>query len=137
MNKMMPIETTSWKCPDCGELCRSEREADIRLFKHVKERCINHDFQKGFDLGSINFTYGLHWELSEKQKRITKDNCFTIPYLQCCDHPAYQIRYIDANGKIIVGGCGSWTGHYQSAVRMDNLSDPRPKEELYVDKRSR
>ena len=33
--------------------------------------------------------------------------------------------------------CGSWSGYYGENMRLtsDNLIDPRPKEELFVDKR--
>lgn len=132
-----PIKQIMYKCPDCYEAFDNEREADLCLFEHVKERCINHDFQKGFDLEYIKNTYSIFWKLDENQKKITKDNCFTISYLQCCDYPAYKIKHISAKGKFKVGGIGSWSGYYSSQVGLDCFKNPRPKEELFIYKRSR
>jgi hypothetical protein len=133
---MEPIKKEMWKCPICGNAHDSERLADLCLYEHIKERCINHDFGYGFPLSSINYLYGMHWDLSEKQKEITKDSCFKIPHLQCCDEPAYKISHISYGGKITVSGRGSWSGYYSSKVRLGCLEDPRPKEELFIDSRA-
>ena len=132
---MEPIKKEMWKCPICYKAFDTEREADICLYRHIKERCIDHDFQAGYPLGYIKQMYGMNWDLSEKQKGITKDNCFIISYLQCCDEPAYKIIHISESGKIEVSGKGSWTGYYSSIIRLDNLADPRPIDELFIDKR--
>lgn len=125
----------AYKCPHCYEIYQDRHRADNCLYHHLKEVCINNDFQRGMSLYSINYTYAMHWQLSKAQEAITKDNCFVISYLQCCDHPAYQISHIDAYGRIKVSGCGSWSGYYSSIVALDCLSEPMPLEKLYVDPR--
>lgn len=135
--EMYPKKVEKWKCLwyGCSKLYDSEREAVRCLYNHTKERAIELDFKDGFDLGYINHVYGLNLELSDKQKKITKDSCFTISYLQCCDHPAYRISNISHDGKFTVWGIGSWSGPYSSTVRLSCLSNPRPAEELFVDQR--
>jgi len=132
---MQPIKKEMWKCPICRHAFNTEREADICLYNHVKERCINHDLKQGFTLLYIKSVYGFHWKLTKKQEHITIDSCFKISYLECCDRPAYRISNISHDGAISVYGKGSWGGGYRSVVGLDSLEDPRPKEELFVDKR--
>lgn len=134
----LPEEVVSYKCPQCGELFTSERNADNCLFQHVRGRCIMHDFRYGFSLYDLNFRYNLYVPESQLElaKRITKDSCFKIPYLQGCEKPAYRIVDISIYGKIKVGGVGSWSGYYESTADWHDLKDPRPLEELFVDPRS-
>jgi len=134
---MEPIRKEMWKCPSCESAFDSTREADHCLYNHVKERCINHDFGYGCSLDYINRIYGLGWTLTEKQKNITKDNCFKISYLQCCEKPAYRITHISYHGSIKVYGVGSWSGGYGSVVRLDSLEDPRPPKELFIATKSK
>ena len=124
----------AWKCPVCQNKYEEKYDADYCFFDHLKKTCINNDFKRGLNLCYIVFKYGLHLELTDKQKEINKDNCFKISYLQCCDEPAYQITHISSSGEFTVNGCGSWSGYYSSKVRLDCLEDPRPKEELFVAK---
>ncbi|MDY6896175.1 MAG: hypothetical protein SVO01_12295 [Thermotogota bacterium] len=131
---MEPIKKEMWKCPICNELFDSDREADICTYKHLKERCINHDLNAGYNLDYLNSVYALGWELTDKQKEIDKDSCFIIPHLQGCGRPAYKIFKISCEGVITVSGRGSWSGYYYSSiVRLGDLLDPRPKEELFTD----
>ncbi len=132
---MRPEKKEMWKCPICYKAHDTERECDLCIYGHVKERCINHDFEFGFNLGDLKRKYALYWNLTEKQEKITNDNCFKISYLQCCDEPAYKISNISFAGEITVSGKGGWSGYYSSRASLDNLKDPRPKEELFIDKR--
>ena len=77
------------------------------------------------------------WNLEKEQYGITKNNCFTIRYLQCCDYPAYRISRIYGDGTIEVWGVGSWSGGYASKVSLSDLRKPQPKEKLYIDSRVR
>ena len=123
-----------YECPLCYKNFDTERMADYCLYDHIKERCINHDLQVGLDLQYINTRYSMYWDLADKQKSITKDSCFVVSYLQCCDYPAYQIIDIDFTGQIKVGGVGGYKSYYASIVGLHNLTDPKPKEELYIRK---
>ena len=126
---------TAYKCPVCYEKYDKYNRAVGCVFNHAKEQYANSLLEDGRSLDSINYLCGFGWELSDNQKTITKDSCFVISYLQCCDEPAYKIISIDCNGKIKVGGSGSWSGYYTSTVRLDNLKDPQPKDKLFIHKR--
>lgn len=126
------IEKTMYKCPDCGEAYDTYNRATRCAFEHAKEKAINADFETGnYTLSSLWYLYGITKELPEEMKNITKDNCFVVSYLQCCDYPAYQIYHISKDGEITVGGDGGWSGGYSSTVGYHCLKDPRPKEELW------
>lgn len=128
-------EVQMYECPWCDKKHEREHEAAYCLFSHAKEQAINTAFEAGYTLGNIAWRFGIHWDLNEKQKQITKDSCFVISYLQCCEKPAYRISHISAEGAITVWGKGSWSGGYCSEVSLNCLEDPRPKEELYRDPR--
>lgn len=132
---LIPDKVDSYKCIECGELYNSEYNAMTCMYNHIKQRLINIAWENGFTLHLLNYNYGLNLKLDDNQKNITKDSCFIISYLQCCDKPAYQIINIDINGKITVGGKGSWSSPYSSIVSLDCLKNPRPLSELYVDSR--
>jgi len=132
----MATEVSAYKCPECDKLHTTERNADRCHYEHLRQRCIDHDWNNGMSLASIAFLYGFHWDLSAKQRDITKDSCFTISHLQCCDHPAYRITRITGDGKFQVWGIGGWSGGYGSTVRLDCLAEPHPKEDLYKDPRA-
>ena len=126
------IEKTMYKCPDCNEPYDTYNRAARCAYEHAKETAINADFDSGsYSLGTIWSIYGIGKELPDELKNITKDNCFVVSYLQCCDYPAYQITHISHYGDITVSGDGSWSGGYSSKVGFHNLKDPRPKEELW------
>jgi hypothetical protein len=130
-----PKVVTTYKCDECAAHYEERYRAYRCIFEHAKENFANALLDAGWDLDTINYWCGFNWQLSDKQKKITKDNCFKISYLQCCDYPAYQIVHISKEGKITVGGKGSWSGYYASEVGWHSLADPRPASELWVDKR--
>ncbi len=132
-----PKKKEVWECPWCYKRHNTEKTARNCFMEHVRDRCVNRDWQNGVNLGNIQKIYKMvFWKLTEKQKHITKDSCFVISYLQCCKMPAYKIKDISGCGEITVGGTGSWNGYYQSRVRLDNLKDPCPKEQLFIDPRA-
>lgn len=92
---------------------------------------------KGYTLQEIQDSCNIWYSIPEHLRNVNKDNCFTISWWQCCDKPAYQIDYIYMDGKVRVYGCGSWSGYYGDELSLsdNNLKDPRPKEELFVDPR--
>lgn len=126
------IEKTMYKCPECYEAYDTYNRATRCAFEHARETALNADFQTGsYTLETLWHVYGISKELPEEMKKITSDNCFVVSYLQCCDHPAYQIRHISGHGEITVSGDGGYNGGYSSKVGYHNLKDPRPKEELW------
>lgn len=127
------VSVEMFKCPDCGEAYRTDRDAILCNYKHAKESAINADFESGYyTLGQIWRKYGgMMKELPKELENITKDNCFVVSYLQCCDYPAYTISHISELGEIEVCGDGGWSGGYCSKVGFHSLADPRPKEELW------
>jgi hypothetical protein len=132
MEKNMTEEVVSYKCNWCGKLHKRESDADGCAFEHAKENYANSLLREGKSLLSINFFCGFDWKLTEEQKGITQDNCFIISHWQCCDKPAYKIVGITANGMLELCGKGSWSGYYGNAIRIDELPEPHPKEELYI-----
>lgn len=134
--ELEPIEKQTFKCPQCYEHYEDYHRACRCIFKHAKERLANAMLETGDSLSQINFVCGFGWELSDVQRNITKESCFVISYLQCCDKPAYRISSINSDGGITVYGRGSWSGGYSSKVRLDSLNDPRPASEHFIDKRS-
>jgi len=127
------IAKEMFKCSECNKSHDSYHQATRCFYEHAKEVALNADFQSGqYTLGSIWAIYGgFMKELPDELKNITKDNCFVVSYLQCCDSPAYQITHISGRGDITVGGDGSWNGYYSSTVGFHNLKDPRPLSELW------
>lgn len=138
MVESISVETkTMHKCPECYEAYDRYNRATRCVYEHAREQALNADFESGYyTLEQLWRTYNIGTELSDKMKNITIDNCFVVSHLQCCDKPAYRIKHIDGYGQITVGGMGSWSGYYSSKVGYHSLQDPRPKEELFVDKRS-
>lgn len=126
------IEKTMYKCPECLDAYDDYNRAAECSYNHAKETAINADFSTGYyTLEQVFSKYGVHKELTEEMKKITKDNCFVVSHLQCCDHPAYTIDHISKYGDITVIGEGSWSGYYSSKVGYHSLKDPRPKDELW------
>jgi len=133
--QLIPEQIESYKCIECGKLFPDEYHAMQCMYHHIKERMIALDWKRSTSLGWMNKKYGFMWTLTQDQEKITSDSCFVISYLQCCDKPAYQITGISYGGKITVAGKGSWSGYYSSNVTLDNLKNPRPKDELFIDPR--
>ena len=129
-----------YRCDYCGELLNSEEICIEHEDKQLRVNKANEMLQNGFTLQEINNETNIWRKVPEHLKNVTKDNCFIISYWQCCNKPAYQITYInfrDYDCSVDVRGCGSWSGYYGKELFLDSadIIDPRPKEELFVDKR--
>lgn len=126
------IEKTMYLCPECNEPYSDVDRAERCLAVHIKGQGIREDFfENGMTLGQVWDKYSIGIDMPDECKDISKDNCFVVSYLQCCDYPAYQITDISPYGEIEVCGDGSWNGGYCSKVGFHNLKDPRPLKELW------
>jgi len=126
-------ELKAYKCKVCSELYIKKSSCLECEFKHAKESLANALLKEGSTLWMINHVCGFYWNLKKEHENVTKDNCFIISHWQCCEKPAYQITWIDARGNITLKGKGSWSGYYGGEVRLDRLSKPYPKEDLFID----
>lgn len=124
-------------CDYCGKLFSSEELCLKHEESHRRSEKANEMLDAGKTLEEINTECHLWSEVPYYLKNVTKDNCFVISYLQCCDKPAYRIVFISRNGQLKLWGCGSWSGYYycELSIRDNILKNPRPKEELFVDPR--
>ncbi len=124
-------------CDYCGELFSLEEWCLEHEESHRKSEKANEMLSGGKTLKEINNECHLWSEVPDYLKNVTKDNCFVVSYWQCCDKPAYRIVSITHKGRLELWGCGSWNGYYGGEFKIgnDNLKDPRPKEELFVDPR--
>lgn len=135
-------QVIQFKCPICGKLYEAgEYFIEEHLLDHAIEDRINElFFKQGKTLKEINDLYHIFDALIKEaydgfkpcHYNITKNNCFVIRYLQCCDFPAYQIVHIHRWMELDVWGNGSWSGRYRTTVGLSDLGDPRPLSELYV-----
>jgi len=125
----------AFKCRECGEIFKRERDAYECEFKHAQYAYANHLLKNGYELGHIGWCCGFHWILTSEQKAITQDNCFVFSHWQCCNKPAYKIISIEKGERLSLWGCGSWDGYYGGLVSIDKLPEPHSKEELYIDGR--
>jgi len=116
----------------CKKLYLDEVDADYCMLRHYRGRVGYGLWKEGRNLDFVNRKCGFGWKLTKEQEGITKDSCFVISHWQLCDNPAYKIEYFGDNGEIHVGGVGGWMGYYGQVVKLDQLKDPRPKEELFV-----
>ncbi len=134
---------TVWRyeCPRCHELHEGGKyHIEEHLLDHAIEDRINELFQAGKTLKEINDLYHMFDGYTEEayngfkpcHYNITKDSCFKISYLQCCEFPAYRICHLHRSMKVDVWGVGRRSGGYGSEVGLSDLSDPRPLSELYV-----
>ena len=132
-----------YQCPTCHQLEDGERAITRHLMGHAIDARIDRLWKQGKTLKEIDDLYHIfHTVLPDKpdsddsflecHHNITKDNCFKISYLQCCDYPAYRIGEVTHDGTITVWGIGGWSGGYGSRVSLGCLRDPRPANELYV-----
>lgn len=132
------------KCPICYSL---EEEGKWGIERHLLDHAIDERisqlWKNGRTLKEIDDLYHVFCSVYPDRPdsydsflgchhNITKDNCFTISYLQCSDYPAYQIVSINHAGQIEVWGIGGWSGGYRSQVSLGCLRDPRPLSDLYV-----
>lgn len=134
-----------YQCPDCHKLEDSEWGITHHLMGHAIDDRIGRLWKQGVTLKQIDDLYHVFQSVYpdhpesydsflECHHNITKDSCFTISYLQCCDYPAYRITEITHEGKIKVWGIGGWSGGYGQYESLGCLRDPRPASELYVHK---
>lgn len=134
----MSIEKViKYKCLYCGDLFNSEEECISHENRHKRIEKANKMLDEGYTLQEIQDSCDIWYSIPEHLKNVNKDNCFTIPWWQCCDKPAYQIDYIYMDGKVRVWGCGSWNGYYGNAISLNSndLRNIHGKEELFIDKR--
>lgn len=128
-----------YKCSECGDFFNTEEECLEHEDRHKRIDKANEMLEAGYTLQEIQNTCNIWYSVPEHLREVNKDNCFTIPYWQCCNKPAYRIGYIYMDGKVRVWGCGSWNGYYGDAVRLSSsdLRNVHPKEELFIDGRYR
>lgn len=126
-----------YRCSECGELFDIPGNALACEARHKRIEKANEMLDEGYTLKQINEECKIWDFVPEHLEDVNKDNCFKISYWQGCDKPAYQITHIYFDEKVNVRGCGSWSGYYGNRLRLNSsdLKDPRPKEELFVDKR--
>ena len=129
MDKITEIK--AFKCGNCQKIYETKEMAEWCADYHIREDDICEMWEGGCCLGDIEEKYHLWHKLADVHTGITKDNCFKISYLQCCDYPAYQVHFISAGGEIRVSGEGGWSGYYASKVDLHSLDNPRPEEELW------
>lgn len=126
-----------YKCDYCAHLFSTEELCVEHEEKHSRTDKANQMLSYGCTLKEIQDECNIWYEVPKYLENVNKDNCFKISHWQCCDKPVYKITGIGIDGTVSLWGCGSWTGYYGNNMRLDNrnLVDPRPKEELFVDKR--
>lgn len=126
-----------YKCSECGKLFDTPKMALAHEIRHERIEEANEMLNEGCTLKQINDECEIWAYVPEHLENINKDNCFVISCLQCCDKPAYRIVSITHKGRLRLFGCGSWSGYYGSEfdINNNNLKNPRPKEELFVDPR--
>ncbi|MEE9302309.1 MAG: hypothetical protein V3U84_00855 [Thiotrichaceae bacterium] len=141
LSEMKTVER--YECPLCHQLERNEYSITSHLLGHAIDDRIAELWAKGKTLGDIASLYHMFQGIIpdrpesdnsflECHHDITKEMCFKISSLQCCDYPAYRITNITHSGKITVWGDGGWSGGYGGVVSLRNLRDPRPSSELYI-----
>ena len=126
---------TMYKCDYCGKLINTTEECAEHEQRHRNVDGANKMLRNGATLEEINHRYGIWYSVPEYLKNATKDHCFTIPYWQNCEKPAYTIRVIGMDGLLYLFGIGSLRGGYGNSVRIDstNLEGIHEPCELFVD----
>jgi len=126
-----------YKCDHCGDLFDSEETCLEHEDRHERIYKANRMLRAGCTLKEIQDECNIWYRVPDYLENVTTDNCFVVRHWQCCDKPAYKIDTIYMDGRVRLWGCGSWNGYYGDAVSLgfSCLRDPRPKEELFVDKR--
>ena len=130
-------QVIKYQCEYCGELFDTETRCIDHEDRHLRIDQANQMLREGHTLIDIQHECDIWRAVPTHLMNVTKDNCFTISYWQCCDKPAYSIVYINMDGSVKMWGCGSWDGYCGYDLRLDSyhLYNPRPKEELFIDKR--
>jgi len=126
----------AYKCSYCSEIHRSRNNALCCEFEHTRLNYANCLLEEGFEIGYINRVCGFGWNLTPEQDIVTKDNCFIMSYLQCCDKPAYSVTRIVDKNRIHLWGRGSWSGYYGTEINPSKLGKSYPKEDLFIDPRN-
>lgn len=126
-----------YKCDHCSDLFDSEELCLKHENRHRRINKANQMLDEGYTFKQIQDECNIWYEIPKHLENVNKDNCFIISWWQCCNKPAYRIDTINMNGEVRVWGCGSWSGYYGNYVQLTSheLKNPRPKEELFVDKR--
>ena len=101
-----------YMCDYCGELFSLEELCFGHEESHRKSEKANEMLSGGKTLEKINNECHLWSEIPDYLKNVTKENCFVIRHLQCCNKPAYRIVSITHKGRLRLWGCGSWNGYY-------------------------
>ncbi len=132
-----------YQCPECHKLEDCEYNITEHLLGHAIDERISQLWKQGKTLKEIDDLYHVfqgiipdrpesYGSFLECHHDITKDNCFKISYLQCCDYPAYRIIEVTHDGLLKVWGIGGWSGGYSDYESLGCLREPRPLSELYV-----
>lgn len=119
-------------CEVCGRAFDHESGAlDCEKIHKLEEQATNL-LKDGKTLEEINEICNFKWKLRDDLKQVTKDNCFIISWWQCCGKPAYRITQINGWGVPYLSGKGGWSGYYGGYVKVYQLPDPHPKEDLFI-----
>lgn len=121
-----------YKCEKCGKLFESETECIQHEDRHLRIGKANEMLEAGHTLKEIQDECSIWDSVPEYLEKVTKDNCFEIPYWGC-DKPVYKIVNITLDGCVGVYGYirNGWFGS-EVPLNSTDLRNPRPKEELYV-----
>ena len=127
-------KVTKYRCDGCGKLFNTPEQCLAHEIRHEKIQKANKMLEEGYTLKEIQDECDIWESMPEHLKDVTTNNCFTISYLQSCSKPAYKITDIYFNGNVFIYGCGSWEGYYGKQLSLDanELKDPRPNKELFV-----
>lgn len=130
-------QVIKYQCDHCGDLFNTMEMCIEHEDRHDRINRANQMLKDGHTLIDIQYECNIWYSVPQYLMNVTKDNCFVVSHWQCCDRPAYSIVDIDMSGRVKLWGCGSWDGYYGQKVTLDSscLYNPRPKEELFVDKR--
>lgn len=130
-------QVIKYKCDHCGDLFDSEKECLEHEDRHERIYKANKMLQEGYTLKEIQDECNIWYVVPKRLENVNTDNCFIVSHWQCCNKPAYRIDIINMDGSVRLWGCGSWSGYYGCDVHLSSnaLIDPRPKEELFIDKR--
>ena len=122
-------------CEYYGERFKSKAKCLKHEEREKIKNKVNKMFQNGKTLKEINNELNFQGtKIPEYLENVTKDSCFSIPFQQGCDRPAYQVKQITVTGGLVVDGYGGYYGYYDEVcdIRSKLFKDSRPAEELYV-----
>lgn len=130
-------EIIKYQCSECRNLFATPKEALAHEMRHKEIRKANKMLDEGCTLKEIQAECRVWNDVPKHLENVTKDNCFVVSWWEWCNKPAYQITRILFTGSVVLSGCGSLIGDYDGILSLcDNeLEDPRPKEELFINNR--